>query len=367
MQTARRKRRGEVARYPRRKRALTPLRWYAGTFVLEGGRCRLSAARGTPELWVRLSRPVPYPVAVVRSVTLVAEGGRLALDVTAEITCAEPPGDGVAGCDVGIIHPFAVAAGGACLLVSGRGVRAEERLHLADTKARARVMARKTPAKNGQRGSRRWRKLRAAQRRAEARHLRRVRQAHHEAARQAVAWATAQKVGTIVTGDLRGIARQDAGRHHNRRVGNTWRRTHLLAALSDKAQVAGIQVMLVDERGTSSTCPQCASRTPKPRGRNFACPQCGYQGHRDLAGARNIAARGGGITTAPAVVTHRRSGTVPARRDRRRHLMDQRRSCPAPGRPPPGGVARHNPARPSEHGPAPKGHWRGSANAANVA
>jgi hypothetical protein len=36
----------------------------------------------------------------------------------------------------------------------------------------------------------------------------------------------------------------------------------------------------------------------------------------------------------PALVTHRRAGVVPARRDRRRHLMDdRRRSCPAPGRP----------------------------------
>jgi len=367
IETARRKRRGQAARYPRRKRALMPLRWYAGTFVLDGLHCKLSTARGTTELWVRLSRPVPYPAAAVRSVTLVAEGGRLALDVTAEVACAKPTGGRRAGCDLGIIHPFALAAGGACLLVSGRATRAEERLHLADTKARVRAMARKVPAGKGQRGSRRWRQLRAAQRRAEAHHLRRVRQMHHQAARQAVAWAKAQQVGTIITGDLRGIARRDAGRRHNWRVANTWRRTHLLAALCDKAEVAGIQILLVDERGTSSTCPQCGNKTAKPRGRNFACPHCGYTGHRDLAGARNIAARGGGITTALAVVTHRRAGTVSARRDRRRHLMDQRRSCPAPGRPPRRGVARQNPPRASEPGSALKGHWRGSANVANVA
>jgi IS605 OrfB family transposase len=251
--------------------------------------------------------------------------------------------------------------------VSGRAIRAEERLHLADTKARARVMARKVRGGKGQRGSRRWRRLRSAQRKAEARHLRRVRQAHHHAARQAITWAADHQIGTIAAGDLRGITRRDAGRHHNRRVASTWRRTHLLGALSDKAAAAGIQVLLTDERGTSSTCPQCGSRIPKPRGRNVSCPQCGYQGHRDLAGARNIAARGGGNTTAPAVVTHRRAGTVPARRDRRRHLMDVRRSCPAPGRPPPGGVARRSPSRASRDRPTPPGHRRGSGNTANVA
>jgi hypothetical protein len=60
---------------------------------------------------------------------------------------------------------------------------------------------------------------------------------------------------------------------------------------------------------------------------------CAHRCHRDLVGARNIAARGGGSTRAPARVTHRRAGRPPARRDRRRHLFDVRRSCPAPGRP----------------------------------
>jgi IS605 OrfB family transposase len=272
----------------------------------------------------------------------------------------------VAGVDLGIIHPYAVAGGSGASLVSGRAIRAEERLHLADTKARARAMARRAP-RRGQRGSRRWRKLRAAQRRAEARHRRRVHQAHHEAARAVIAWAGTHGIATLVVGDPKGIARRDAGRVQNRRVAHTWRRTHLLGALSDKAQLAGINLRRVDERGTSSTCPQCCQRCAKPRGRRFACRNCGYLGHRDLIGARNIAAKGGGSTTADAVVTHRRAGTVPARRDRRRHLMDERRrSCPAPGRPTFGESLTA--ARPRRGGVEPirLDQRRGSGNAANV-
>jgi Putative transposase DNA-binding domain len=100
----------------------------------------------------------------------------------------------------------------------------------------------------------------------------------------------------------------------------------------------GIQVRLVDERGTSSTCPACRRRVAKPSGRRFCCPHCGFQGHRDLVGAHNIAAKvGGGATSAvlPAFVEHRRAGIVPARRDRRRHLYDRRRFCLASGHPPP--------------------------------
>jgi Putative transposase DNA-binding domain len=117
-----------------------------------------------------------------------------------------------------------------------------------------------------------------------------------------------------------------------------WRRTHLAQALVNKAERAGIAVRLVDERGTSSTCPACHRRVAKPTGRRFRCRRCGLQGHRDLVGAANIAAKAGGGPTStgvPVLVEHRRAGMAPARRDRRRHLHDQRRrSCLAPGHPP---------------------------------
>src|SRR6266550_6185291 len=133
-------------------------------------------------------------------------------------------------------------AGEEGLLVSGRAIRAEERLHLEDTKRRAQKAAPKAPSK-GQKGSRRWRRHRAARKRAEARHRRRVRQAHHEAARSVLSWLVEHGVGTVVVGDPRGITTRDCGRRQNLALRN-WRRTHLLACLSDKAELAGIEVVL---------------------------------------------------------------------------------------------------------------------------
>ncbi|PWU49798.1 hypothetical protein DLE60_33295, partial [Micromonospora globispora] len=119
------------AGFPRRRRGLVPVRWYHGTFTLQGRRVRIPTARGTTPLWVRLARDLPYPVEQVRSVALLCEGGRLFLDVTAEVPVAlYLPGEGpdpgrVAGVDLGIIHPFAVAGpDGEGLLVSGRAIRA---------------------------------------------------------------------------------------------------------------------------------------------------------------------------------------------------------------------------------------------------
>jgi IS605 OrfB family transposase len=331
-EAARRRKAGQRAGFPRRKKGLIAVRWYHGTFSIHGDRLRVPVARGSAPLILRLGRSIPYPAEAVRSVTLVCEAGRLYVDVTAAL---EPDDHGldpriVAGVDPGIIHPFAVVSGDEALLVSGRGLRAECHLHLADTKARAGKMGRKTPSR-GQRGSRRWRKLRGSQRRQEARHKRRIHQGHHEAAKAVVAWAIDHKVGTLRVGDPEGICKRDAGRRQNLRLRN-WRRTHLIGALKDKAEMAGIVVVEVDERGTSSTCPLCRKRVPKPRGRCFSCPHCGFSGHRDLVGAANIAAHGGGVICGNPRIEHRRVGAPPTRRDRRRHLHDARRSCLAHGR-----------------------------------
>jgi IS605 OrfB family transposase len=337
-QAASRRGQKERARFPRRKRALVPVRFYHGTFLLDGNRVRLPVAKGQPALWVRLARPLPYLPEQVRAVTLLADGGRLWLAVTAAVPVQphDLDPDSVAGVDLGIIHPYAVVTEQAGLLVSGRAVRAENYLHRTDQQVRQTKAARRAP-KPGQRGSRRWRRHRARLRRVEARHGRRVHHAHHQAAKQVIAFAIRQGVGTLVVGDPKGITEQDAGRVQNWRL-RQWRRTHLLQALRDKAERAGIVVRLVDERGTSSTCPACHQRVPKPSGREFRCPTCMFKGHRDLVGARNIAAKTGGGPTSvglPTLVEHRRAGIVPARRDRRRHLHDQRRrwSCLASGHP----------------------------------
>jgi transposase len=198
---ARRKAGDLSARYPRRKRALVPVRWYAGTFTLNGRVLRIPVARDCPPLQVRLDRDVPYPPGQVRSVTLGFDAGRLYLDVTAEVPVASyPPGQEpdparVAGVDLGIIHPYALAGpGGQQLPVSGRAIRAECRQHLRDRKGRSSAAARRAP-KPWQRGSRRWRQHRRSERAARARHRRRVRPAQHEAAKTVVSWAVEHQIG----------------------------------------------------------------------------------------------------------------------------------------------------------------------------
>ncbi len=94
--TAKRRKQGDKsARYPRRRRALVPVRWHAGTFTLDGRQLKIPVARGCPPLTVRLDRDVPYPAGQVRSVTIGYDAGRLYADVTAEVpVTVYPPGQG---------------------------------------------------------------------------------------------------------------------------------------------------------------------------------------------------------------------------------------------------------------------------------
>jgi IS605 OrfB family transposase len=356
MSTAKRRNAGDKStRYPRRKRALSPSRYYAGTFCLEGRRLKIPVARGAAPLVVRLTREVPYPASAIRSVTLLADGARLCVDVTAEIEVESyepeeaPDPDRIAGVDLGIIHPFAVVADEGSLLVSGRALRAESRLHLAESKARRRALAPRAPSK-GQRGSRRWKKYRDRSKALEGRHHRRLAQARHEGAKAVIDFAREKGIGTLVVGDPRGVLDRDAGARQNLATRN-WRPGQLIAVLKDKAEAAGIEVVLVDERGTSSTCPDCEKRVPKPKGRSFSCSHCGVVAHRDLVGAINIASRSprGGINVDPQrlAITHRRAGRhLPGRtrRDPRRVALEKRGQLvglwPAVARP---GTSRDDP------------------------
>ncbi|MEV4134649.1 zinc ribbon domain-containing protein [Dactylosporangium sp. NPDC049742] len=166
-----------------------------------------------------------------------------------------------------------------------------------------------------------------------------------------------RRVGTLTVGDPRGVLDLSAGRRHNLRLRH-WQVGRSIAVLRDKAELAGITVHLVDERGTSSTCPTCRRKITKPAGRTMTCRHCDLTGHRDLFAAATIATRtprhtgtaaGGGTSTPaaaavvlPQVLTHRRAG---------RHLpgagLSRRDPPPTPTTPP---ARRHTRRRHGEHG-----------------
>jgi transposase len=72
-----------------------------------------------------------------------------------------------------------------------------------------------------------------------------------------VSWAVEHRVRTLAVGDHRGVLNLHAGRRHNQRL-RDWRVGHLIRALKDKAEAAGITA----PNGNHRT----GSRSPTPRG-----------------------------------------------------------------------------------------------------
>ncbi|MEV6329712.1 transposase [Streptomyces sp. NPDC051909] len=63
-----------------------------------------------------------------------------------------------------------------------------------------------------------------------------------------------------------------------------------LAILNAKAESAGREVIAVDPRNTSRTCPECGhvSADNRPTQEKFHCVSCGHQAHADAVGALNV-------------------------------------------------------------------------------
>ena len=110
-------------------------------------------------------------------------------------------------------------------------------------------------------------------------------------------------VAKIVLGDLTGIlGNTRGGRKSNAMRHNFWSHQYLVNCVREVAEEYGITVELVDERGTSSTCPRCCAQRITRRGRLFKCLSCGLEAHRDIVGAVNIGVVFGGRVN--GVVAH---------------------------------------------------------------
>jgi IS605 OrfB family transposase len=322
---------GLRAALPLKKHHLVPVTWRKGEFTLvpSTGRTRarveLATRRRTEKLVLALSHDHPYDCELVRCVRLVSQAGELFLDLTAWVALSpvELTSGPVAGVDPGIIHPLALSCGSKALLISGRASRAEEFLHLEDSKARAkkastrRAPLRARPGSPRQAGSRAWRKLHARQQVAELRSRRVVTLAANRAARLAASFLEQATASRVVIGDPTGVRDKHAGAVQNRRT-HRWLVVHTTKALCYRLEEAGIAAELTDERGTSSHCPDCGAVATK-RGRILVCtdPVCNTVHHRDVAGAQNMVRKLGRAPSVIAHIEHRRVGT-PARRDQRR-------------------------------------------------
>ena len=99
-----------------------------------------------------------------------------------------------------------------------------------------------------------------------------------------------KKVGVVYIGHPKNIRRDRRYQGPwNGRIHNFWGFALSSRILKKHLNRARIQVLLVDERGTSSRCPGCPSSEVTRRPRHWLrCRECGLEIHSDQAGSRNM-------------------------------------------------------------------------------
>jgi putative transposase len=122
------------------------------------------------------------------------------------------------------------------------------------------------------------------------RERRRVEAIYHEVANRIIDEAKKVKASTIVLEDLTNIReRIKRSKELNGRL-NRWSFRKLQRIVEYKAKLAGLNVVYVEARGTSSLCPICGERLSPNGHRRLKC-RCGLEEDRDIVAVKNLLRR----------------------------------------------------------------------------
>ncbi|MGY0287739.1 MAG: RNA-guided endonuclease TnpB family protein [Candidatus Methanodesulfokora washburnensis] len=146
--------------------------------------------------------------------------------------------------------------------------------------------------------------------------LERIRNLHRKSAHVVEDWAkkTAHEIVGLAKQHNYAIAREDltyliealrklSKEHKIKTISLSYRR--LLYWVNWEAEKHGVPVIVVNPRGTSSTCPKCGSRLRENGYRKLKCRNCEFEGDRDTVAVLNIEMRahsqmGGSLATPTA-------------------------------------------------------------------
>ncbi len=275
-------------RFPHIRRKYRTTIWKdSGVYRVENGVMQLSLAQGLDRVKVKLPAHLcdlhQEQVLEVRLVFNKSTFHYIWHVVVEDGVTPEKNGDYIAGIDLGEIHPAVVTDGVEAEVVSCRELRSlnqgrNKRLASIDSKLAT-----------YEKGSRRWRRLKARKRRFLAQCAQQQRDIEHKIARSVVDWAQERKMGLLAIGNVRDIADGKRLNKKSQQKISNWSHGTIRKYIGYKAEAVGIQVDdKISEKYTTQTCPACGHRH-KPRGRIFNCPACKSVFHRDVVGAANIA------------------------------------------------------------------------------
>ena len=105
----------------------------------------------------------------------------------------------------------------------------------------------------------------------------------------------------IALENLKGIRGRTRFRKAQRARMSSWAFHQLRAFIEYKAKREGVEVIIVDPRNTSRTCPCCGhiDKANRPSQAEFRCVKCGHTDHADVNAAQNIRSRARALLVTP--------------------------------------------------------------------
>jgi putative transposase len=231
---------------------------------------------------VNYAKPEYKQIGEISEVRAVWDGSEYEIHIVHEVEVPEkPPGEKVAGVDLGICVSAAVAYPNEAVLYPGNTLKEDKHYFQREEY--------QTEGPNGPSNRAEWAREKLSCRTEDFRH-----KLSHEIAEQCVE----RDVGTIVIGDPSGVEEQDWGRHGNKQLKN-WGFSQLADLIEYKCLDRGIEVERPSERGTSSKCSNCGHKEEDCREERglWVCSSCDTVIHGDINGADNI--RQKAITVTP--------------------------------------------------------------------
>lgn len=180
----------------------------------------------------------------------------------------------VIGVDLGVVRLATASTPNGVKVWNGKEIRSD-REHFADLRRRYQRHNRKDKVKAMHGKESRW-----------------MQDINHKISKELVALASGYSAPVLAFEKLDGIRDRVNGSKRFNRMMSSWSFRDLLDKASYKAGAAGVELVLVDPRRTSRTCPKCghATRSNRPTQADFRCVACGYNGNADAVASINIAA-----------------------------------------------------------------------------
>ena len=195
----------------------------------------------------------------------------------------EPKEEGqVMAIDLGIINmATTVKEDGEAKIYSGKGVLSIQRYFNKEIAKLQSIVMHQTA------GKKKWsRKLSELS----TKKTRQIKHVLHAQTKAIVEDCVKSNVNEVVIGDLRNIRRGKKWNKKSSQKLHAWSFNRFTELLRYKLALEGIQIIVVNEKGTSKTCNRCgyANRYNRKKRGWFKCRECGYEENADINGAKNI-------------------------------------------------------------------------------